>query len=332
VAVEVLQPALAGILRDAPDGVRAAASRAVGRLNIVDAAPLLSGLVGDTKLSGRVRVEALKALAALDDTKLEDALQLAQSDANEELRRIATQLQSRVKTSNASARLAATLANGTPSDKQAALGALGALPDPSADEILGRWLDRLQAGDVANELQLDLLDAAAKRSAAAVKQKLSNYEASRPKDDPLAEYRETLHGGNAAEGKKIFFERPEASCVRCHKINGEGGEVGPDLSHAGAQKDRQYFLESIVLPNKDIAQGFESVLVSLKTGTSYAGVIKTENANELVINSPEDGLVTVKKSEIQSRDKGLSPMPEGMGQVLTKQDLRNLVEFLSGLK
>src|SRR5437899_3493232 len=238
----------------------------------------------------------------------------------------------KVKPSNAAARLAVTLANGTPGDKQAALAALGALPNPAADELLGGWLDHLQAGEVAKELQLDLLEAAAKRSAAVVKQKLSNYEASKPKDDPLAEYRETLYGGNAGEGKKIFFERPEASCVRCHKINGEGGEVGPDLSHIGAQKDRQYFLESIVLPNKDIAQGFESVLVTLKGGTSYAGVIKSENAGELVINSPEDGLVTVKKSDIQSRDKGLSPMPEGMGQVLSRQDLRNLVEFLSGLK
>ena len=212
------------------------------------------------------------------------------------------------------------------------MAALGALPDPAADELLGRWLDQLQAGTVAKELQLDLLEAAAKRSAAAVKQKLSNYEASRPKDDPLAEYREALYGGNAAEGKKIFFERPEASCVRCHKINGEGGEVGPDLSHVAAQKDRQYFLESIVLPNKDIAQGFESVLVTLKGGTSYAGVIKSDTASELVINSPEDGLVTVKKSDIQSRDKGLSPMPEGMGQVLPKQDLRDLVEFLANQK
>jgi quinoprotein glucose dehydrogenase len=331
-AVEALQPALAGILRAAPESVRVAATRAVGRLNIADAAPLLSGLVGDTELSGRVRVEALKALAALDDTKLEDAVQVAQADANEELRRAATQLQAKVKPSNAAARLAVTLANGTPGDKQAALAALGALPDPAADEILGRWLDHLQAGELAKELQLDLLEAAAKRSAVAVKQKLSNYKASRPKDDPLAEYREAFYGGNAAEGKKLFFERPEASCVRCHKINGEGGEVGPDLSHVGAQKDRQYLLESIVLPNKDIAQGFESVLVTLKSGTSYAGVIKTDNANELVINSPEDGLVTVKKSDIQSRDKGLSPMPEGMGQVLSKQDLRDLVEFLSGLK
>jgi len=72
--------------------------------------------------------------------------------------------------------------------------------------------------------------------------------------------------------------------------------------------------------------------VTLKSGTSYAGVLKSETADGLAINSPEDGLVTVKKDEIKARDKGLSPMPEGMGQILSKQDLRNLVEFLSGLK
>src|SRR3989441_4380285 len=183
-AVEALQPALAGILRATPDSVQVAATRAVGRLNIADAAPLLSGLVGATELSGRVRVEALKALAALDDTKLEDAVQVAQADANEELRRAATQLQAKVKSSNAAARLAVTLANGTLGDKQAALAALGALPDPAADELLGRWLDRLQAGGGAEELQLDFLAAAAKRSAAAGEQKMSGYEAVTPEDEP----------------------------------------------------------------------------------------------------------------------------------------------------
>ena len=88
----------------------------------------------------------------------------------------------------------------------------------------------------------------------------------------------------------------------------------------------------MVLPNRQIAAGFESVLVSLKNGESYAGVLKNENESEVVINLPDTGLLTLKKSDIQSRQKALSPMPEGMGQILSKQDLRNLVEYLSGLK
>ncbi len=331
-AVEALRPVLAAVLRSAPDNVRVAAARAVGRLSVTDAAPVLSELVADTRLSGRVRVEALKALAALEDSKLEEALKTAGSDANEELRRAATMLQARVKSSDAVARLVASLENGTLGEKQAALAALGSLTEPAAENALTGWLTRLLAGDVPKEVQLDLIEAAEKRSSPEIKGKLERYQASKPKDDPLAEYRETLYGGNAAEGKKIFFERPEASCVRCHKINGEGGEVGPDLSHVGGQKDRQYFLESILIPNKQIAPGFESVLVTLNNGALYAGVLKSENANELVINSPEDGLVTVKKSDLKTREKGLSPMPEGMGQTLSKQDLRDLVEFLSILK
>jgi len=88
----------------------------------------------------------------------------------------------------------------------------------------------------------------------------------------------------------------------------------------------------MVLPNKQIAPGFDSVMLFLKDGNSYAGVLKSETATEVVINSPENGVVKVKKEDIKSRKAALSPMPEGLGQILSKQDLRNLVEFLSTLK
>ena len=120
--------------------------------------------------------------------------------------------------------------------------------------------------------------------------------------------------------------------MRCHKIGGEGGEVGPDLSHVSAQKDRHYLLESILLPNQQIAPGFESVGVVLKNGDSYAGVLKKETADELVLNSAETGLLPIKKVDIESRRTSLSPMPEGLGQILSKRDLRDLVEFLSQQK
>src|SRR5205085_5591078 len=124
-----------------------------------------------------------------------------------------------------------------------------------------------------------------------------------PKDDPLAPFRISLYGGNAQDGKKIFFERAEAACVRCHKIVGqgsEGGEVGPELTHVGSQKPREYILESVLFPNKEIAQGFESLLVTTKDGTSYAGVVKANNADEVILNSPEDGIVKIKAANITS--------------------------------
>jgi len=194
------------------------------------------------------------------------------------------------------------------------------------------WMDRLQTGKLDPALRLDLLEAAAKRNDSGIKAALARYEASRPKDDDLAKYRETLYGGDAAAGKKLFFERTDLACQRCHKINGEGGDVGPDLSHVGGKNPREYIVESILYPNKKIAQGFDSVLVKLKDGTAYAGVVKSENDTTLEINSPEDGLKKIDKSKIESRTPGLSPMPVDIAATLSKHDLRDLIEFLANQK
>jgi quinoprotein glucose dehydrogenase len=148
----------------------------------------------------------------------------------------------------------------------------------------------------------------------------------------LAKWRDCLYGGDAAEGKRTFVERQDAACFRCHKINGEGGEVGPEMAGLGARMTREAILESILLPNKAIAPGFENVLVALKDGTTYAGLLKSESDSELTINSPEDGLITVRTADVQARDRGLSSMPEELGTILSKRDVRNLVEFLSPLK
>src|SRR6185503_19273120 len=200
------------------------------------------------------------------------------------------------------------------------------------DELFSQWLDKLLAKQVPADLQLDLLEAAAKRQSREVKDKLAKFESVRPAEDDLRAWRECLQGGNAEEGRKIFLERAEVSCVRCHKAGGEGGEVGPDLGKIGAAKPREYLLESIVYPNKNVAAGFESLLVTMKDGAVYAGLLKSENDTEIEVNSPEDGLLKLKKADIKERQRGLSAMPEELRQVLTKQDLRNLVEFLSGLK
>src|SRR5205085_3023046 len=138
--------------------------------------------------------------------------------------------------------------------------------------------------------------AASKR--AALKEKAEKIVATIAANSPLQDWVLSLYGGNAADGRKIFFERAEVSCMRCHKVRGEGGEVGPDLTGIGARQPREYIAESIAFPNKQIAKGFESVLVKLKNGTAYAGIVKSEETDNLVLNSPEDGVVTIKKSEI----------------------------------
>jgi putative heme-binding domain-containing protein len=199
----------------------------------------------------------------------------------------------------------------------------------AAEAALGTWLDRLLAGKLAREIQLDVLEAAAKFPSTAVTQKLAQFEAARPKDDPLAGFRETLYGGDAEVGRKIFFADPNAACAKCHRVGTQGGDIGPDQSDLGKRQTREYILEAIMLPNAKIAEHFETTVVLLTNDACYAGVVKSENDTELELAAADLGVMKIKKAEIKIRDKGLSLMPEGMGQVLPKRDLRDLIEFLA---
>src|SRR5439155_20535338 len=88
----------------------------------------------------------------------------------------------------------------------------------------------------------------------------------------------------------------------------------------------------IVNPNAQIAAGFESITARMKAGRNYAGVVKGETENELVIDAGDGATVHLDKKEIESRSKGLSPMPQDISKTLSKRDVRDVVEFLSTLK
>ncbi len=108
--------------------------------------------------------------------------------------------------------------------------------------------------------------------------------------------------------------------------------VGPDLSNIATRKDRRYMLESILFPNKQIAPGFENANITLKDGTELYGMVKTETDTDLTLDIPNVGVKVLKKAEITERRHGLSSMPDDISKPLSKQDLRNLVEFLASQK
>jgi quinoprotein glucose dehydrogenase len=289
-------------------------------------------LLRDSNASSDVRLEALRALFNQKDPVLAEALALALADKDQKVRLEASRIQAQLHPDAAMENLRVMLGSDSVSEKQNALAIAGTLGIPAADDLILEWLGRLMGGQVQPELQLDVLDAAAKRTNRVVQTTLRQFESNRPAGDDLRSYRECLVGGNAEAGQRIFLEKPEVSCVRCHRLNGEGGEVGPEVTGVGARQTREYLLESIVFPNKHIAAGFESVLITMKNGTGYAGTLKSETTELIEVNSPEDGLLRLKKEDIQTRERGLSGMPEELRQVLTRQELRDLVEFLSGLQ
>jgi quinoprotein glucose dehydrogenase len=336
---EAVKPVLNRLLTGAPDRVQAAAAYAAGELKVVDSSATLAKVVVEKQGSARTRASALTALSQLQTADYGPALAAAQNDPEELVRKTALKLSvdappvasagpTKVPAVDPTAKLAEVIANGTLSEKQNAFATLAKVEGPAADALAKVWLTLLLAENVQPELQLDVLDAAAVRPA--LKPQIAQWtEANAKKDDnDITPFKVVLAGGNAEDGQKVFFEKAEVGCLRCHKVGGEGGEVGPELTGLAAKKGLDYVLQSILFPNAAIAQGFETVLVTLKNGTAYAGVIKSESGDTLEINSPEDGLVKVKKADITSREKGLSGMPEGFGDLLTKRELRDVLAYL----
>lgn len=326
--VEALGGILRGLLMDASADVQTRAAGLAGQYRIEDAAGSLVPLAGSEDSAGSPRVAALQALAELNDPRIDELVLQAASSRHDLVRKEALVLRLKRNPQGGPEILARQLTSGTTRERQAALLGLGTIPDPGAVSILEGWLDQLVSGKVDPALELELLQAAEARGVPSMREKLARFERARPSSE-IGKYLECLNGGNAAEGRKIFFEKPEASCVRCHKIDNEGGDAGPELDKAQTPRTREYILESIVAPNKTIAPGFETVIVRVKDGTVAAGVVKSETTTELTLQSPEEGPLTIARSQIETRARGVSGMPEGLGEILSKRDLRDLVEFLA---
>ena len=267
---EVLPP----ILENAPEAVMRPAIAGAGRLGIATAIEAIAEIAADESRTTRTRVESLKALEALDAPGLDAIVFKALDDRRDAIRSESLRILAARRPELAVEPLSKALETGAEREKQAAFATVAGLDAPEADALLTTWMDRLLAGEVDPAVRLDLLEAAGRRDSDALRSLLERYEAARPTNDPLAAYRETLEGGDPSAGGTVFREKAEVSCVRCHKVRGEGGEVGPELSGLPSEKDREYLLEAIVAPNARIAEGFETVVVATSDGRVIAGVRK----------------------------------------------------------
>jgi putative heme-binding domain-containing protein len=94
--------------------------------------------------------------------------------------------------------------------------------------------------------------------------------------------------------------------------------------------DRTLILESIVAPNAVIAPGFASVSLTLNDGDTASGVVASQSSDEITLTSFTDGTKRmVKTADIAERTPLPSPMPPHFGVILTKREIRDLVEFIA---
>jgi quinoprotein glucose dehydrogenase len=334
IAVDALTHTLSTLLAaTTPRAVQSATIEAIESLHIRGAADLLFALIKDNAQPASTRAAALVTLEKFKDPRLGEAIRVAGESDVGSLRLAALPVAARFAPEAAAPVMAKLVTQGSAAEQKTAFRALGNLKLPLADSLLTEQLRQLDAGQVAPAVQLELVEAAAKRDDPVIKQLLADRTEKLAKSgDPLEPYRVALAGGSAARGGKLFNQHPILACVRCHKAGPDGGDAGPSLVGAGAKYSREYLLESIVKPSAKLAPGFETAVVTLKSGAVQAGTVTAEDDTSLTLKLADNSIVSLAKADFAKRETAPSSMPEIFAQILTKSQLRDLVEFLATLK
>jgi len=335
-AIAAVTAAMPSLIKDAPQSIQESAARTASKLSIATASEPLLQLVSNENASTSARIAAIAALVKLKDPRAAQAAKAAVSAKDPKLRSEGLQALAAQDPAAAVKAIGELIKHGSAAEKQGGLRALTQLKRPEATALLAGLMDRLIAGQLAPEIQLDVYEAAKKVDAAELKERLAKYRASFPASDPLAPYRIALAGGDVERGRKLFREKAEVQCLRCHKAEIGDSIVGPDLTRIGAQRDRVYLLESIVFPNRHIAPGFQIVTLMLKNQEVVAGRLLGEDAAAVKIETMDEQgkpkAVTVPVAQIAERLSAPSPMPENIRDLLSKTELRDLVEYLATRK
>ncbi|WP_235951877.1 PVC-type heme-binding CxxCH protein [Crateriforma spongiae] len=331
IAADALRPHVDRMLKSHPE-IRDQAIKSASQLGIQQIAPELARRIQDTGRSDDQRASALLALARLDS---QQAVRIATGIPDEPAGRIneaALEVLSRHAAKKSVPRFIEATKSSSMKVRQQAWDALASLNDPTAAEAIRDAVDRYLAGQLDAVVELNVLEAARKRLPPEQMAMIDQHIESLQSDEPLARWWSARDGGDAKLGRRLFFEKTELSCVRCHKVDRTGGEVGPELTDIGRTKDRRYLLEAICLPDAQIAKGFETTVVADIDGHVHTGIVVSETDDSLVILGADGRRTVLHPDDIEFRKKGKSSMPADLTQSMTMRELRDLVAYLSTLE
>lgn len=141
---------------------------------------------------------------------------------------------------------------------------------------------------------------------------------------------EVQKSGNAAKGE-LLYRRKDLQCLNCHAIGGAGGLVGPDLASIGASAPVDYLVESLLIPNKAVKEGYHSLRIETQDGKVHTGVKIRETKTEIALRTAEDKEIVIPIKDIDNKRDTRSLMPDGLVDTLTREELLDLTRFLSEL-
>jgi putative heme-binding domain-containing protein len=320
------------LLNNKDSAVRISAVKAIGKLGLGQGAVQLLALV---KSDGEadVRVEALKALVALEDAQAAQAIQIAIDDKEKKVRVAGLNLLQKMAISKELMvqLLSRVINTKTMEEKQAALLTLGQLPVQHSQGLFDALLLKMADGSLAPDLYLELGDAIDSTRAPALIARYKDISSKVSPDKLTAAYSGSLSGGDADRGRNIFFQNQNAQCLKCHAYDDLGGNAGPRLNGVAARITRPQILEALIAPSARLAPGYGVVTLTLKDGKTVSGLLQGESKTAITLKAGNGAAEVVPKTQITKRVNAESSMPD-MKAVLSKKEIRDVVSFLSTLK
>ena len=198
-----------------------------------------------------------------------------------------------------------------------------------------QWLlDLVEQGKLPADLKFSAANALLSSADEKIRLAASKHLALPPTADnkplpPLAELVKMT--GDVERGRNLF--NTTANCAKCHKVKGEGKEVGPDLSEIGSKLSREAMYVSVLDPSAGISFNYETHLARLVDGTIISGILVSQTDDEVDLKTAEAIVHKLKREDIeQMKKQPVSLMPADLQKQLKVQDLVDLVEYLVTLK
>ncbi|MDQ6477668.1 HEAT repeat domain-containing protein [Dyadobacter sp. LHD-138] len=324
-----IKPQISTLLQDDDASILIATAQMIGELGISDNNAALAKILDGHK-DPKVRASMLTALNTLKYSDMESAMKKGMNDSDADVRTAALALVSSVNMSKETLSDISKVIfeKGSVKEQQQMLRVLGGLPVAKTETIFDGLISKMASKELPNNLALDLGEAVDSTKSSVLIGKLAPM---RKNGATAADYQESLYGGSAQLGRRYFMTSSQGECARCHSIGGQGGAVGPSLSKIGSTLTREQILQALIEPSARLSPGFGMVVLTLKDGQTAAGILTEENDHELVLKTSEAEPLKIAVARIAKRDNVPSSMPP-MGSIMSKREIRDVVEFLSNLK
>jgi putative heme-binding domain-containing protein len=316
-------------LEDKDENILIGVSKILGNLGIETFNDELNTLF-TTHKSAEVRAAVLETLGKLNYDNIAGVMQKGMRDNDQLVRSAAVTLIPKldINAENLAAIVRPIFNNGSTREQQAMLRVLGQMPLEKSQAVLEDLITRAGNAQLEQGAVLDLIESVEATESESLIAKLASLKES---GNTLDAYKETLYGGSSWPGASVFKNNPTAQCVRCHALDGAGGKVGPPMDNIGNILTREQLLESLIEPGARLAPGYGSVHLTLKDGQEVTGLLVEEDEKEIILRTSDAEPLEIAVSRIEKRENLPSAMP-ALGRLISKRELRDLIEFLANLK